>query len=215
MQAIPIALARPLLFSDRGCPFAHRVLALLHHLGVPHDVKEAAVGELPEGLARFSPSARIPLLVHGTIVIGESRVMLEHLAEAYAFQDAYPRAQTERTEARHAMALLDVFIAPTLTRLELRVGDARLAECLDVFERVALPTPPSPSLLAFHFAPVWQRLSWWHPDGLVTSAIHRRPALASWLGEAAGLEAIVRTSPTRADNVADFEAICAIHAAAR
>ena len=32
----------------------------------------------------------MPLLVHGDLSIGESRVMLDYLAEAYAFEHAYP-----------------------------------------------------------------------------------------------------------------------------
>jgi len=206
---------RPVLFSDRGCPFAHRVLALLRHLEVPHDSHEARLGELPADLTRLSPSGRIPLLVHGEVVIGESRVILEHLAEAYGMEDAYPRLLAARTRARHAMALLDVFVAPTLTRAEAGLGEARLAECLDVLASVSEEAAPSPGLLAFHVAPIWLRLQWWHPEGPVTRAILRRPELAAWLDATTQLEAVARTTPDRAENVADFRTLAAMHAAPR
>ena len=43
--------APPVLFADRGCPFAHRVRALLDHLTVVHDVVESPPGERPLGSA--------------------------------------------------------------------------------------------------------------------------------------------------------------------
>ena len=79
-----------ILFSDRGCPFTHRVLAFFEHLGCPPDLRESTVGEKPEGLSQYSASGRIPLLVHGDLVLTESRVMLEHLADYYEFQESYP-----------------------------------------------------------------------------------------------------------------------------
>jgi len=79
-----------ILFSDRGCAFAHRVRALLDHLQCPVDLRESMVGEKPEALYQYSSSGRSPLLVHGDLVLMESRVMLEHLAEYYAFEDSYP-----------------------------------------------------------------------------------------------------------------------------
>ena len=46
-------------------PFAHRVLTLLDHLGIAFDQRQSEVGDKPEGLADYSRSGRIPLLVHG------------------------------------------------------------------------------------------------------------------------------------------------------
>lgn len=184
---------RPVLFMDRGCPFAHRVLALLDHLDVAHDTKAAPVGQIPDGLEAWSPSGRIPLLVHGAIAIGESRVMLEHLAEAYAFDCAYPSELVRRTLHRHAMALFDNFLIPTLLRGDDGLATARLAECVDVLERVTADSLPEPGLLAFHLAPMWLRCKWWRRDRAITHALASRRALAGWLDDAARLPAIVRT----------------------
>lgn len=200
-------MSKPLLLADRGCPFAHRALALLDHLNVERDLRESAIGQLPEGIEQWSPTGRIPLLVDGDVVIGESRVMLEHLAEAHGFADAFPRELSARTMHRHAMALFDVVLVSRLLRDDGKGNAARLEECLDVFERV-MRTPPAPSLLAFHFAPIWLRFQWWHPEGAITRAILRRPSLASWLDEATRLPAVVRTSPDREENVADYRAAC-------
>jgi len=213
-MSIPeLSLPRPLLLADRGCPYAQRVLALLDHLGVAHDAREAPVGQVPDGLLSWSPSGRIPLLVHGAVVIGESRVMLEHLAEAYGFESGYPRALVARTLQRHAMALMDSVVAPRLAAGDAGLDVPRIAECLDIFESVAVATPLEPCLFTFHFAPVWLRFQWWRPSGAVTRAIRSRPRLAAWLDGAAGLASVVRTAPSQQGNEDDFNAACAIMSA--
>lgn len=201
---------RPLILADRSCPFTHRVLALLAHLDVSHDLREAAAGAIPQGLQRWSPSGRIPLLVHGDIVIGESRVMLEYVAEAYAFATPYPGGLVESTLQRHAMAVMDTTVAPLLfpTLQENTLDPSRLSECIDVLEQAVLTSPP-PNLLAFHLAPIWLRFQWWHPDSAVTRLVRARPALAGWLDEAVHLPSVVSTSPKRSDSVADYHDVCA------
>ncbi len=206
------ARGRPLIFAARGCPFAHRVLALLDHLEVARDVRQAPYGQLPEGLTRWSPSGRIPLLVHGEIAIGDSRLMLEHLAEAYGLEAAYPNALGSRTLQRHAMALLDSVLVPRLSG-DNGTGDAaRLEECLDVFEDV-MATALQPGLMSFHFAPLWLRFQWWQPEGAVTRALRRRPPVVAWLDRAAELPSVVRTSPDRSRNVSGYRAAGAVHGA--
>jgi len=201
---------RPLLVFDRGCPFSHRVLALLDHLAVAHDSRDARLGQRPAGLERWSPSGRLPLLVHGALTIGESRVMLDPLAEAYGFAAGYPGDLTHRTSQRHAMAFIDGFFAPRLFRDEPPLDEVRLAEYLDALERTTGLAPPAPSLFAFHAAPIWLRFQWWHPDGEITRAIRARGALAAWLDGAARIPAVNRTAPRREDNTRDFHAVCAM-----
>jgi glutathione S-transferase len=199
-------MVRPTLFADRGCPFAHRVLALLDEIGVVPELRIAIPGDLPEGLRALSPSGRIPLLVHGEVTIGESRVMLEHLAEAYEFGAAFPRDLARRTRHRHAMALMDGVIGPHLFRPGPPSAKemARIAECLDVLTELT-DAPAEASLLAFHLAPTWLRFQWWQPESPVTAAIGARAELRAWLDAAAALPSVKRTSPDAAENVADFE----------
>jgi len=215
MSVAELSRVRPLLLADRGCPYAHRVLALLDHLGVAHDTRQAPVGQQPDGLLSWSPSGRVPLLVHGAVVISESRVMLEYLAEAYGFESGYPPELVARTLQRHAMALMDIVVAPRLAVGDAELDVPRIAECLDIFESVAMATPLEPCLLTFHVAPVWLRFQWWRPNGAVTRAIRSRPRLAAWLDGAARLAPVVRTSPSPQDSEDDFHAACAIMNAAK
>lgn len=201
--------ARPLVFADRGCPFAHRVLALLDHLGLDCDLTEAPVGEKPPGLERWSPSGRIPFFVHGPLAIGESRVILEYLAEEYGLESALPRGPVRRAQEAHAMALFEGTVVPGLLGDDGTIRQDRLDECLDALAAVALASPPEPSVLAFHLAPMWLRFRWWRPEGRVTRSVQGRPELAAWLDAATNLASVVRTSPDRAQSTADYRAVAA------
>jgi glutathione S-transferase len=184
--------ATPILFCDRGCPFAHRVLSLFEHLAVAFDRREVPLGDKPEGLARYSSSGGVPLLVHGDLVLTESRVMLDYLAERYAFVDAYPSDLDTRTRQRHAMAVADNYLAPRLSGV--RVGpDARLPDVLTALQ-AATTSRPRPSLLSMHLAPIWRAFRQWRPDGEITRAIQARPALRRWLDEASELGCVVRAA---------------------
>jgi glutathione S-transferase len=199
-----LSSAPPSLWSDRGCPFAHRVLALCKHLGWPLERHECEVGELPDGIERYSSSGRLPLMVHGDVVLGESRVMLEHLAEHGGFAEALPRDLPARTLHRYAMALADAFVVPRMTRTTPETAPARLDEVLDVLDRATSTTPSVPCLLAFHIAPLWLRVCWWNAEGSVSRGVVARPALHAWLERAAALDAIRRTAPKREAHVRDL-----------
>lgn len=208
-----MSVERFLLLSDRGCPFAHRVRALFAHLGVEHDHAESPPGTHPPALTRWSPSHRLPLLVQQGIGIGESRVMLEWVAEAHAFAGAYPAGTLDRALHREAMTIVDEKIAPTLFH-DRPVRPARLAELLDRLTFVAERTPSTTCLLTLHVAPIWLRLQWWRGEGAITKAILERPPLATWLDAAAALPAVVATSPSKAENIEDFNTVCALGAPA-
>jgi glutathione S-transferase len=195
---------RPHVFADQGCPFAHRVFALLDHLDLAYDLTESPLGEKPPGLERWSPSGRVPFFVHGPLAIGESRVILEYLAEEYGMESGCPRGPVERARQSHAMALFDTSVVPRIFGDDDAFRRDHLAECLDVLTSVARASPPEPSVLAFHVAPMWLRLQWWRPEVRATREIRERPELAAWLDAVASLASIVRTSPSRELRTADF-----------
>ena len=195
LAAARVGAPPPTLWADYGCPFAQRVRALCAHLGWPLTLHEAAVGAAPPGLERYSPSRRLPYLTHGELLVGESRVMLEHLAEYHGFAEAMPADLPSRTAHRHAMALVDGFLVPRMTVQGPESAPARLGEILDTIERSTRTTPPGPCLLAFHVAPVWLRAQLWSADGSVVRGVTARPALHRWLDQAAALEGVRRTTP--------------------
>jgi glutathione S-transferase len=197
--------AIPILYSDRGCPFAHRVLALVEHLGCPIEGHESALGEKPSGVFRHSASGRIPLLAHGELAITESRVMLEYLSETFDFADAYPAELQGRTLHRHAMAVVDDFFASALFRpSDVEIAGLRLDDAVRDLATATATVSPRPCLLAFHVAPIWLRFRVWHPNGAVTRAIEANPPLRDWLDAAVALEAITRTAPDPAVHRGDL-----------
>ena len=179
------------LFVDRGCPYAHRVLALLAHLGVEVRMVEGPVGGEVPGLARHSPSGRVPLLVDGPLVIGESRVMLEHLAERQVMVRALPGDLQARTRHRHAMAVFDAHLGSRLVH-ESPLPEERLGEVVSAIQEAAAGASPE-SLLAFHLAPFWLRFRRWRPEAAITRCIASRPSLVAWLDAAAALPVVVST----------------------
>jgi len=194
------------LFSDRGCPFAHRVLALAEHIDLQLLLHEGRVGEPPEGLARYSPSERVPLLVHEGLVLTESRVMLEHIAEHEGYAGAYPEGLRARSLHRHAMAIGDDYLPPLLFgRRTTSADDPRLQDALDWLEAATRVAPVGPSLLALHLAPLWLRFGWWQPNHALASAVRARGALHDWLEAAAELPCVTRTLPDLASRESDLE----------
>lgn len=160
------------------------------------------VGEKPEGVHDYSASGRIPLLVHGDLVLTESRVMLEYLAAHHPFADAYPHDLGARTLHRHAMAVVDDFLARRLLRPTGDEEGPRLEDVLRALE-AATSAPPLPSLLSLHVAPIWLRFRLWWPKGGITRAIEARPALSAWLDAAVELDCLARTAPDPATHMED------------
>ncbi len=193
----------PILFSDRGCPFAHRILALLDHLEVPVERRESTVGAKPAGLEQYSVALRIPLLVHGDLVLTESRVIAEYLAEHHGFADAYPDDVVARSLHRHAMALFDRTIVPILFD-RARADDSQLDDVLRALAAAtATETTPRPCLLSLHVAPMWLRLRWWQSTGAVVNATRNHPALRTWLDATTELACVTRTAPDREAHLED------------
>lgn len=187
---------RPILFFDRGCPFSWRVLATASHLGVALDARSCRLGDKPEGIERHSPSRRVPLFVHGEVVLAESRVMIEYLAELHGLAGALPDSIAGRARHRHAMAVVDGEIAPFLFARQLGPrGGARLEEALDVVEDVAGRDLAPPSLFTLHAAPILLAFRAYRPDSPVTRAILARPRLRGWLDGSAELPCIAGTAP--------------------
>lgn len=182
-----------ILFTDRGCPFAHRVLALFDQLECKPDLRELMIGEKTDELYQYSASGSVPLLVDGDLVFTESRVMLEYLAEFYEFE-SYPANLQERSLHRHAMAVVDEFLVPLLFgRAEVDV--TRLDDALNAIEEATATVAPQPCLLAFHVAPIWLWFRSWRQEHAVTRAIQARRPLCDWLDATIQLDCLRRTAP--------------------
>ena len=120
--------------------------------------------------------------------------MLEYLAEYYAFVDAYPAELGARSLHRHAMAVVDDYIAPLLF-VHTDVDGPRLDDALHALEKATTTVAPLPNLMAIHIAPIWLRFRVWHPGHAVTRAIEARHALCNWFDAALQLDCLKCTAP--------------------
>lgn len=184
-----------ILFADAGCPFAHRVNALLAHLGAPLELRESAIGSHPDGLTRYVASGRLPVLVDGDLVLFESRVMLEHLAEHFGFEGAFPAELSARSRDRHAMAIVDNYFAPMLFQRSGAIHDElRFDDALRAVIEAVRSSSSTPRLLTFHVVPILACFRLWHPAHAVTRAMEVHPVLGAWVEEALALDAFARTA---------------------
>lgn len=192
------------LFADRGCPYAHRVLALLAAIGADVDLRATPLGTKPIGVWDHSATGQIPLLVDGDLVLTESQVMLEYLAEKFDYVEGLPPSVEGRAEHRRGMALIDRFLAPRLIDPDVRDG-ARFDEVLDALDRIVAAAGPE-TLLAFHAAPIWLHLQERRVAVEVMRRIRSRDRLLGWLDRAVATDSMRQTTPDFAVVAKDVEA---------
>lgn len=186
------------LYADYGCPYAHRVLALMALLDVEHTLQLVPHGTPPSPAPKGTQLSRIPLFVAGELVLTESRVINEYLVERFGYADAFPADTEQRARHRYALALVDEYFAPGyVAPLDAR-GRSYLAASLEVFE-AAMTSGPRPSLFALHAATGWRFVS--RSARQLTNVVpifETRPTLVAWLDEVAAHPCIVSTSPDEA-----------------
>ena len=71
------------LYSFRRCPFAIRVRMVLHEKEIPFKVIEEELKNLSPELLKLHPEGRVPVLVHGDLVIYESAIITEYLDDCF------------------------------------------------------------------------------------------------------------------------------------
>jgi glutathione S-transferase len=171
------------------------VLALATHLGLELDIHESVIGEKPEGVFAYSARGAIPLLVHGEVVLIESRVMLEHLAEHAGWTDALPGDLALRSRHRLAMAIADLVLAAHL--FSDAPDEGRIEDACRALGAATRTTPAAPCLLAFQAAPIWARYRLFRPDHPIVAHVERDRPLTAWLDAVAALPSVVCNLPDR------------------
>jgi len=197
-------------------PYAHRA-SRSSIISASHTIRGIPVRAAARWPAVMVAERTRPLLVHGAaLVIQRARVMLEYLAEAYGFDRATPLSLSRGRCSGHAMALMDIVVAPRLAVRRRGPRRARIAECLRHLRERAMATPLEPVPASRHVAPrvaTLQLVAF--RTGPSPAPIRSRPRLAAWLDGAARLAPVVRTSPSPQDSEDDFHAACAIMNAAK
>lgn len=74
---------KPRLLSYKLCPFSHRVVIVLNHKEIDHDVEYIDHDNPPAWFLEISPSKKVPILQVGEEALSESSVINEYLDQAY------------------------------------------------------------------------------------------------------------------------------------
>lgn len=193
---------RPILFSDRGCPFAWRVRAMIDALGIDVDRRECLVGSKPLGIEGFSRHKRIPLWVEGDLVLSESRVMLEYLAQKHGVTTNQCSA-AHTALRRQAMGMLDHTVVPLLPGGP--IGDpSRLEDAARALRDAFRLAAPSADVFTWHVAPILWSLRRWHPNGRATAVLSADPEVYAWVDDALLIPSLAATAPDPVTFAADI-----------
>ncbi|MEN9799629.1 MAG: hypothetical protein RL653_3326 [Pseudomonadota bacterium] len=195
------------LFFSEGCPYAQRTRALIDHLGQPCELEALDLAHKPAHFLALSPTAAVPLLLDEGLVLYESAIINEYLAERLGWRDAWSADVRQRAVERLAMKRFDEFLAPLFFQAlkDPSLPDARPAWRKEVgLLRTAAAGRPGASLLGFHLAPHVLRMRWLQPDSQVLRALEDEAG--DFLSAALTLPAVVRTSPDRDETVRQLRA---------
>lgn len=184
------------LFSANACPYAHRTRALLTLLGAPFELREIDLSNKPADFLALSPTGAVPLLEDDGLVLYESAVINEYLAERFSWREAYSPDLRQRALERLAMKRFDDVLLPVAfasfanpASLESKPLWRREVEVLANTVKQSQPS----SLLGLHLATHWVRMARAFPENVVVGAL--REALGGFLDAAAALACVAQTSP--------------------
>lgn len=186
------------VFAFAGCPFAHRTLSLLTHLGVGFERREIDLANKPADFLALSPTGKVPLLEDEGFVLYESAVINEYLAERFEWS-GFSSDVRERARERLAIVQFDQVIAAKFYG-SLKAPGAELEPGLvKEIDRLAevVEGKPVASLLGFHLAPFWLRWNWIEPEAAILRRMRSSGKLAEWLDRAVEQKAVATHAPER------------------
>lgn len=108
---------KPKLLSSVGSQHARRVRILIHELAIDIDTEEVMFGpqgfggDDRQGFLAVNPNGKVPVLLHGDVVLWESNAIMWHLAELHGDNLLWPANTLERAQ----IAMWQVWQAAHLT----------------------------------------------------------------------------------------------------
>ncbi|HEX7849526.1 MAG TPA: glutathione S-transferase family protein [Sphingomonas sp.] len=88
------------IIGNHVSPYARKVFLALDHKGVDYEIDPIVPFFGGDEFTRLNPLRRIPVLIHGDLVIPDSTVICEYLDDRYAEKPLYPADPAERARAR-------------------------------------------------------------------------------------------------------------------
>jgi len=88
------------IIGNHVSPYARKVFLSLDHKSVDYEVDPIVPFFGGDEFTKLNPLRRIPVLIHGDLVIPDSTVICEYLDDRYPEKPLYPRDPAERARAR-------------------------------------------------------------------------------------------------------------------
>ncbi|MDF2940277.1 MAG: sspA [Gammaproteobacteria bacterium] len=95
------------LFSNKVCPYSHRVRIVLAEKGVVAESVEVDLNNKPNELYELNPYGTVPTLVDRDLVLYESNIILEYLEERFPHPPLMPVYPVARARNRLMMLRVD------------------------------------------------------------------------------------------------------------
>lgn len=128
------------LYSDSNyySPYVTSVFVTLEEKGLPYSLKKVDLSNKDDDFLQQATTLRVPLLIHGELLLTESSAITEYLEDAYPAPDyaaVYPNDVKQRAIARQVQAWLRSDLLPireerpTALMFTGDAGDPLSAEC--------------------------------------------------------------------------------------
>ena len=153
--------------SYKACPFVQRVLIVLQHKKIEHEIEYIDLAEPPGWFLDMSPLKKVPILIVGEDVVFESSVINEYLDETYD-NKMHPKSAILKAQNRSWIELGSNVSMCTLRLTLLQNKDEFLSAILELHdyfdqsEKALLSAPffngNQLSLVDATYAPAFQRL---------------------------------------------------------
>lgn len=203
------------IYSARICPFAQRTRALLTHLDVEFELREIDLGNRDPAFLRLTPTGKVPLFLEGELLLYESDVINDYLAERYGWPGAYSGHPGLRARQRLAMKMWDQTIVTAFyASLRDPAGlddrkrsklEREIDQTAATIARMEQTAETAETMPAFHVAPFWARMDWLRKHTALPALFDARETLRAWLDRTVALPAVRATLPDRESTVKRYE----------
>lgn len=95
------------LYDNPLSPYSMKIRTILYEKGIDFEKHEINTKSDLRELARLNPRAEVPALVHGDVVLSDSKVIAQYLEETYSSPALLPKDPAERAHCRQLELVSD------------------------------------------------------------------------------------------------------------
>lgn len=199
------------LYSAEVCPFAQRTRAFLNLHNIEFELIEIDLNDKPDEFLEISPTGKVPLMELDGVVLYESQVINDYLADRYQWFGAYPDQTEDEYRQKLAMKQWDsIILEPFYGGLSdpdtLREAEEDIRNELAVMDEVFRDTvDDGENLISFHMATFWARMRWLSDYSDFPEWLEEYKNLKQGLDRAVEHPSIQETLPEREPTIQSYE----------